>query len=105
MKEKITVLIKEPGENWERREIDNTLKAFQGIIGGRIETVQVREDLLLVVDEEGVIKQLDPNLYMRGYWLRGTIIAVGVDGEDFGDCSISNSWQMRIAIGIANARN
>lgn len=104
MADKITVLIKEPGENWERREIDNTLKAFQGIIGGRIETVQVREDLLMVVDEEGVLKQLDPNLYMRGYWLRGTIIAVGVDGEDFGDCPISNSWQMRIAIGIANAR-
>ena len=104
MAEKITVLIKEPGENWERREIDNTLKAFQGIIGGHIETVQVREDLLLVVDEEGVLKQLDPNLYMRGYWLRGTIIAVGVDGEDFADCPLNNSWQMRIAIGIANAR-
>ena len=105
VKEKIIVMIKEPGENWERREIDNTLRTFQGLVGGYIETLHVREDLLLIVNEEGVLQQLDPNIYMRGYWLRGTIVAVGVDGEDFADCPIHNAWQMRIAISIANARN
>ena len=61
MEEKIIVMIKEPGENWERREIDNTLRTFQGLVGGYIETVTVREDLLLIVNEEGVLQQLDPN--------------------------------------------
>ena len=105
VKEKITVMIKEPGENWERREIDNNLRTFQGLVGGYIETMTVREDLLLIVNEEGVLQQLDPNIYMRGYWLRGTIVAVGVDGEDFADCPIHNAWQMRMALSIANARN
>lgn len=105
MQDKITVMIKEPGENWERREIDNTLRTFQGLVGGHIETVTVREDLLLIVNKDGVIQQLDPNMYMRGFWMRGTIVAVGVKGEDFADCPIHNAWQMRMAIGIANARH
>ena len=104
MAEKITVMIKEPGENWERREIGNTLKALQGLVGGYIETVIVQDDLVLIVNEEGVLQELEPNLYIRGYWLRGTIVAVGVDGENFADCPIERPWLMRIAVGIANAR-
>ena len=104
MADKITVMIKEPGENWERREIDNTLKTLQGLVGGRIETVSVQDDLLLIVNEEGVLQDLDPNLYICGYWLRGTVVAVGFDGENFMDCPIERPWLMRIAVGIANAR-
>lgn len=104
MADKITVMIKEPGENWERREIDNNLKTLQGLVGGHIETVHVREDLLLIVNEEGVLQDLEPNLYIKGYWLRGTVVDVGLDGEDFADCPIDRPWMMRIAVGIANAR-
>ena len=104
MAEKIFAMIKEPGENWERREIDNNLKTFQGLVGGHIGVVNVRDDLLLIVNEEGVLQGLESNLYIRGYWLRGTIVAVGVKGEDFADCPLNRPWEMRIAIGIANAR-
>ena len=104
MADKIDVMVKEPGENWERREIDNNLKTFQGLVGGHIEVVNVRDDLLMIVNEEGVLQGLESNLYIRGYWLRGTIVAVGVDGEDFKDCPIQTPWLMRIAIGIENAR-
>ena len=41
MDNKIHVMVKEPGEKWERREVDNTLRAFQGLVGGYIETVTV----------------------------------------------------------------
>jgi len=99
MAEKIFAMIKEPGENWERREIDNNLKTFQGLVGGYIEVVNVRDDLLLIVNEEGVLQDLESNIYMRG-----TIVAVGVKGEDFADCPLHRPWEMRIAIGIANAR-
>lgn len=102
--DKIKVMIKEPGENWESREVDNTLRTFQGLVGGHIETVHVRDDLLLLVNEESVLEELEPNLYVRGYWLRGTIVAVGVNGEDFTDCPLQRAWEMRIAIGISNTR-
>lgn len=103
--EKITVMIKEPGESaWEKREVDNKLRTFQGLVGGYIETVHVRDDLVLIVNEEGVLEGLEPNMYVRGFWLRGTIVAVGVDGENFADCPEQTSWKMRIAIGLANAR-
>ncbi len=103
--EKIFVMIKEPGEStWERREVDNTLRTFQGLVGGYIETVTIRDDLILIVNEEGVLEDLEPNLYVRGFWLRGTIVAVGVKGEDFASCPETTSWKMRIAVSLANAR-
>lgn len=101
---KIKAMIKNPGEGWEAREIDNNLKAMQDIVGGYIETVNVRDDLVLIVNEEGVLHELESNLYVRGCWIRGTVIAVGVDGENFADCPLQRPWEMRIAIGIANAR-
>lgn len=104
MAEKIIAMIKEPGENWERREIDNDLKTLQGLVGGRIGTVNVRDDLILIVNKEGVLQELEPNLYIRGYWLRGTVVAVGVHGEAFTSCPLIRQWEMRIAVGIANAR-
>lgn len=104
MADKITVLIKEPGENWERRVIDNNLKTFQGLVGGYIETVNVRDDLVLIVNEEGVLHELESNLYIKGCWIRGTVVAVGVDGENFTDCPLHRAWEMRIAISLANAR-
>ena len=104
MAEKIRVMIKEPGESWELREVDNTLKYLQMLVGGYIETVTVRDDLVLIVNEEGVLQELEPNMYVCGHWLRGTIVAVGVQGEGFADCPISKPWLMRMAIGIENAR-
>lgn len=101
---KIRAMIKEPGEGWELREIDNTLKCLQMLVDGYIETVTVRDDLVLIVNEEGVLQELEPNMYACGHWLRGTIVAVGVQGEDFADCPISKPWMMRMAIGIENAR-
>ena len=101
---KIKAMIKNPGESWEAHEIDNTLKAMQAIVGGYIEVVNVRDDLVLIVNEEGILHEMESNLYVRGCWIRGTVIAVGVDGENFTDCPLQRPWEMRIAIGIANAR-
>lgn len=102
--DKIRVMIKEPGETWERREVDNTLRTFVGLVGGHIETIPVQDDLLLIVNNVAVLRELEPNLYVRGHWLRGTVVAVGVDGENFGDCPAQSPWKMRIAISLANAR-
>lgn len=106
--EKIHVMVKEPGADskWERREVDNTLRTFQGLVGGYIEAVTVCDGLVLIVNEEGKLQGLEPNVFFRGDWLVGTVVAVGVnkDHEDFASCPLVTHWQMRIALGLESAR-
>ena len=85
MKEnQILVIIKEPGKDPRTDPLfDNTLEAFQKAVGGYIETVTVASDLCLVVNEEGRIRNLPYNLTLCGMPLFGTVIAVGVSGEEF----------------------
>lgn len=105
MDNKIHVMVKEPGEKWERREVDNTLRAFQGLVGGYIETVTVTPGrLVLIVNEEGKLQGLPGNVLFRGDWLVGTVVAVGVDGEEFESCPLVTDWQMRITLGVESAR-
>lgn len=105
MDNKIHVMVKEPGEKWERREVDNTLRAFQGLVGGYIETVTVTPGrLALIVNKEGKLQGLPGNVLFRGDWLAGTVVAVGVDGEDFASCPLVTDWQMRITLGLESAR-
>lgn len=105
MAEKIHVMVKEPGEKWQRREVDNTLRTFQGMVGGHIETVTVTPDrLVLIVNEEGKLQELPENVLFRNDWLVGTVVAVGVAGEEFASCPLATDWQMRIALGVESAR-
>ena len=83
--EKITVVVKEPGKAPEIRQIDNTLKALQDIVGGYIETVTIATDMVIICNEEGLIKHLPPNCRILGCYFVGTILAAGVDGEEFTD--------------------
>lgn len=85
MKEnKIMVVVKEPGKRPEViLSFENTLEAFQEKVGGYIETVTVATDLCLIVDEEGVLKGKPFNCEVLGQGLYGTIIAVGVKGDEF----------------------
>lgn len=62
-------------------EIDNTLAAFQKAVGGYIETVTVTEDLVFIVNEEGLIHQLPLNRHLGS--IRGDALLVGVDGDEF----------------------
>lgn len=105
MAEKIHVMVKEPGEKWQRREVDNNLRTFQGMVGGHIEAVTVTPDrLVLIVNEEGKLQELPENVLFRNDWLVGTVVAVGVAGEDFASCPLATDWQMRIALGVESAR-
>ncbi len=84
--EKITVIRKEPGKQPELIEIENTLQALQEQVGGYIEVVTLRSGKAAIVcDEEGRLKEKPMNLLFHGMLLdfRGTVLIVGVDGEDF----------------------
>jgi hypothetical protein len=85
MKEKkILVIIKKPGEPPVVEPLfDNTLEAFQKEVGGYIETVTFASDAALVVNEEGLLMGLRYNCKLCNLDLVGTIICVGVKGDEF----------------------
>ena len=85
MKEnQILICVKEPGENPRVEPLfDNTLEAFQKAVGGYIETVTIAEDLVLICNEEGRLRGLPYNATICGVPFVGTVLAVGVKGDEF----------------------
>lgn len=81
---KILVCIKEPGEEPRIEPLfDNTLEAFQKAVGGYIETVTICTDLVLICNEEGVIKGMPYNVTICGMDFYGTLLAVGIAEDEF----------------------
>lgn len=77
---------KKPGEAPEIVEVENALEALRKEVGGYIQSVQFASDCAIICNEEGKLIPLEPNLAFCGDVLFGTILAVGVDGEEF--CSL-----------------
>lgn len=81
---RITVLIKEPGQKPRPFNIENQLETLQYIVDGYIEVVQLGCDILAIVDEEGKLKGKEPNYWLpNGDCLVGTIIFCSAKGEEF----------------------
>lgn len=83
MEKKISILIKEPGKDAYRKEIDNTLESLQREVGGYIETVTFEENLVLICDGEGRLKNKPANFTFIGNVFVGTVLLAGADGADF----------------------
>ena len=80
----ILVVIKEPGQAPRVEPLfENKLEAFQEAVGGHIETVTVATDLTIICNEEGRLKNLPWNVTAFGVDFVGTILAVGVKGDEF----------------------
>ena len=88
MAKKIKVLIKRPDSKIYSTHISDTLENLQKIVGGYIETVTLWQDATVICNEEGRIKELPYNCNIAGVDFYGTVIIVGVDGEEFGDVPI-----------------
>jgi hypothetical protein len=86
MDELSSVIIKEPGKKPKRRTVTNKLATFQKVVGGSIETVTLAENIVLVVNEDGIPLGLPYNCNMFGHTIYGTLMLVGTEGEDF--CSL-----------------
>ena len=80
-------IIKEPGKKPRITEIENNLAALQEAVGGYIETVTLAEDCCIICNEEGRLQGLPYNLTFCGISFVGTILFVGVAGDEF--CSLS----------------
>ena len=83
--EKIFVLTKRPGCAPRHVWVSNSLEALQKAVGGYIETVTIAEDLVILCDEEGRLKDKPYNCTICGVDFVGDIVMAGVAGEEFAD--------------------
>lgn len=79
------------GEQAELRDVPNELDALQEAVGGYIQAVSISStqstgnDLVMVCNEEGKIKKMLPNRWVKGDVICGDFFFCGTDGEDFCD--------------------
>ena len=79
------VIRKHPGQMPEVIDVENDGDAIRAELGGYMEAVTIAEDLVILCDEEGRLKGKAPNMKIAGVGFVGTILIVGVDGEEFCD--------------------
>lgn len=90
---KIRAIVKRPDEKFGHvTYISNTLKNFQRTVEGPIETISIGKDVVVICNEEGKNLKLQWNFKIQHVYsmdvIRGTVVIVGVDGEDFCDCPL-----------------
>ena len=76
------VIIKNPGEPiGHYEEIENDLHALQRKVGGYVEAVTIKPDLVMLCDEDGIAKGAEKNFLMefrtgKHQWIRGMVLIV-----------------------------
>lgn len=69
-------------------DIENDLHALQQAVGGYIETIRMKDGGVMIVDEDGIMKQYPHNdlaSYISGHHIYGTALIVGERGDEFDD--------------------
>lgn len=61
--------------------ISDTLENMQKIVGGYIESVRIAKDAAMIVNEEGILRNLPINLSCAFPNIYGDAFFVGVNGE------------------------
>ena len=89
--ELIEVAIKRAGEDLEFISIENELEEFQELVEGYIEVVSIANTLDMIINDEGKIKDLEPNMVIAGDLICGDIIFANSNDEgDFESLSDEN---------------
>ena len=79
--DKIKVLKIEPNKRPEVAFVENSLKSFQTLVNGYIETVTLEDDVVMIVDMEGKLKNNPQgNRRFRDDIIAGTMLITGRDG-------------------------
>lgn len=102
MKYKIKAIIKRPDEEiGHMTNISPSLENLQKTVGGYIETVPITEKVMLLCDGEGKLKNREPNIWIGQELIVGTVIILGVKGEEFDDIPINfQTWKELMKKGI-----
>lgn len=82
----LKILIVKPGKQPEVATIDGSLQSMQTIVGGYIEEIMIEKDIVLICNEEGRFKGLQPNRLVGGNMIVGTFFLVNDNnfGENYG---------------------
>ena len=95
-KECIRVYYKRPGKNLIEVKIPNELEWIQGAVEGYFEAVTLKPgengmpDLVMLCNEEGKLKEMEPNFRWMNDVVVGPVLFVGADDEgDFTDCPMN----------------
>ena len=91
MTKQVYALVKYPDRDVTVTYVDNELKALQEKVGGKIETVTVSEDLVFICDEESYIKKAKFNFSFGDTQFFGTVLLLGIKGDEFTDCPLTVS--------------
>lgn len=83
MEEHIRVMVVRPGKQPKMELLENELKPLQEAVGGYLEWIGLGEDAILLCDEEGKMKGLEPNRHIGDDIVCGTFLICGVEGENF----------------------
>lgn len=103
MAKMIKVVVKEPGKMSEVVEIEKSLESYQKTVGGwlqaiplfNLETHQFDNRYSLVLNEEGKLEGLQPNIRIPGDFIVGTFFVAKVKGDDW--TSLEHDEAYRIA--------
>jgi hypothetical protein len=93
---KYKAIIKRPDEQYGHVcHISTSLENLQKTVGGYIETVAAVPGVVIICNEEGKLLSLEPNIPYYHDVLCGTIIVLGIKGEEFTDCPMSfRQWKL-----------
>lgn len=80
---KIKVLFKAPNKKFEEREINNTLEDMQKLVDGYIEVIptDIYDKVFMIVNEEGKLYGLEPNIHYYRDIIVGNVVFVRVDNS------------------------
>lgn len=83
--DKIKCYVKRPDSRLYSTLISNSLENLQRFVNGYIEAVPVSENIVMICNEEGKLRGMDPNFKWLGDVIVGPVIFCGVSGEEFAD--------------------
>lgn len=83
--------------------MENELRPLQQEVGGYLESVTLAEDVCVLCDEEGRLKGKPYNTTVCGVSFVGTVLIVGVAGEELADLTEKQEESLR-RIGILPGR-
>lgn len=77
------------------RHIDADLASMQSAVGGYIETVTLKDGLVIVCDEEGRLKGLPVNRIVDGVSICGPFFICRAEDDDFVELSLEEINRLR----------
>lgn len=84
-------ILKRAGKNPQVIDIDNRLETLQEAVGGYIEYVRIDEEIIMLCDECGKLKDDSVyNFHLGRDCIVGDVLFVQSNGEDFADLSEKN---------------